>query len=78
MEHPLKAWRRSQIPKVTLAALAQQVGVTASHLSEVENYNNEPSLDLTSRLSDITGIEMKSFVNPSDAKCAEVTECQPQ
>jgi transcriptional regulator with XRE-family HTH domain len=64
MEHPLKAWRRSQQPKVTLSALAQRVGVTASHLSEVENYKNEPSLDLTNRLSDTTGIEMKAFVMP--------------
>jgi len=67
MDHPLKVWRRTQSPKVTLVALAQQVGVTASHLSEVENYKNEPSLDLTSRLSDVTGIEMKSFVVPAEA-----------
>ena len=67
IEHPLKAWRRGQQPKMTLVSLAQRVGVTASHLSEVENYKNEPSLDLTSRLSDLTGIEMKAFVVPTEA-----------
>lgn len=72
MEHPLKVWRRGQTPKVTLAALAQRVGVTASHLSEVENYKNEPSLDLTNRLSELTGIEMKSFVVP--ASCGEAAQ----
>lgn len=70
MEHPLKAWRRGQAPKVTLTALAQRVGVTASHLSEIENYKNEPSLDLANRLSDATGIEMKSFVAPT-TRCGE-------
>jgi transcriptional regulator with XRE-family HTH domain len=74
MEHPLKAWRRVQKPKVTLAALAQRVGVTASHLSEVENYKNEPSLDLTSRLSDVTGLEMKVFVVSAAEKCAEAAQ----
>jgi len=68
MDHPLKAWRRCQTPKVTLAALAQRVGVTASHLSEVENWKNEPSLDLTARLSEVTGIEMRSFVIPASAR----------
>jgi len=70
MEHPLKSWRQRQNPKVTLASLAQRVGVTASHLSEVENYKNEPSLDLTSRLSDETGIEMRAFVTPAELKQA--------
>lgn len=62
MQHPLKTWRNGQSPKMTLVALAQRVGVTASHLSEVENYKNEPSLDLTNRLSNVTGLEMKAFV----------------
>lgn len=70
MEHPLKTWRQRQNPKMTLAALAQRVGVTASHLSEVENYRNEPSLDLTNRLSEATGIEMKAFVLPAELKCS--------
>lgn len=56
---------------MTLAALARLVGVTASHLSEVENYKNEPSLDLASRLSDVTGLEMKTFVISAAANYAE-------
>jgi plasmid maintenance system antidote protein VapI len=67
MDHPLKVWRRTQSPKVTLVALAQQVGVTASHLSEVANYKNVPSIDLADRLSNATGLEMKSFVVPAEA-----------
>ena len=74
MEHPLKTWRRCQTPKITLATLAQRVGVTASHLSEVENYKNEPSLTLTSRLSEVTGIEMRSFVIPAAIKFAEARQ----
>lgn len=71
MEHPLKIWRQGQTPKVTLAALARRVGVTASHLSEVENYKNEPSLDLADRLSEATGLEMKAFVPPPQTRQSE-------
>lgn len=74
MTHPLKIWRQSQSPKVTLAALALRVGVTASHLSEVENYKNEPSLDLTARLSEATGLTMKEFVAPADIKHDEAAQ----
>ena len=61
-EHPLRIWRHSQDPRKTLADLANDVGVTPSHLSEIENWNNEPSLDLASRLHRVTGIEMGQFV----------------
>jgi transcriptional regulator with XRE-family HTH domain len=61
-EHPLRAWRHSQEPRKTLVDLANEVGVTPSHLSEIENWNNEPSLDLLSRLHRATGIEMSLFV----------------
>jgi transcriptional regulator with XRE-family HTH domain len=61
-EHPLRIWRHSQEPRKTLADLASAVGVTPSHLSEIENWNNEPSLDLLSRLHRETGIEMARFI----------------
>jgi transcriptional regulator with XRE-family HTH domain len=61
-EHPLRVWRHSQEPRKTLVDLANDVGVTPSHLSEIENWNNEPSLDLLSRLHRVTGIEMSCFV----------------
>jgi transcriptional regulator with XRE-family HTH domain len=60
--HPLRAWRDGQSPKMTLSALADEVDVSASHLSEIENWNNEPSLDLAARLHTRTGIDMKDFV----------------
>jgi transcriptional regulator with XRE-family HTH domain len=69
-EHPLRIWRHSQEPRKTLADLAAEVGVTPSHLSEIENWKNEPSLDLLSRLHRVTGIEMSRFV-----RGAESTEC---
>ena len=69
-EHPLRVWRHSQEPRKTLVDLANDVGVTPSHLSEIENWNNEPSLDLLSRLHRVTGIEMSRFV-----RGIESTEC---
>lgn len=60
--HPLRLWRNSQEPRKTLSDVAQAVGVTPSHLSEIENWNNEPSLELTSKLSGFSGLDMREFV----------------
>lgn len=60
--HPLRDWRREH--GITLDALARRVDVTQSHLSEIENWNNDPSLDLTHRLSVETGLDMAAFVRP--------------
>lgn len=59
--HPMKSWRRAN-DRMTLAELAAKVGVTPSHLSEIENGKNEPSLELAVRLSRETGIEVAEFV----------------
>jgi transcriptional regulator with XRE-family HTH domain len=57
--HPIKEWRKAN--GKTLAELAGDVGVSPSHLSEIENGNNEPSLELAVKLSTRTGIEISSF-----------------
>lgn len=46
---------------MTLSALAEKVSVSPSHLSEIENRNNVPSLDLAVQLSRITGIDVSKF-----------------
>jgi transcriptional regulator with XRE-family HTH domain len=61
--HPLRCWRDNQTPRKTLAALARDVGVSPSHLSEIENWNNDPSLELAGRLHTLTGIDMTKFIN---------------
>lgn len=66
-DHPLREWREGITPKVTLATLAGEVGVTPSHLSEIENRRNEPSLALAAKLSKRTGIPMDRFVRQSEA-----------
>ena len=58
--HPLYRWRQEN--GKTLQQLAEIVGVSQPHLSEIENWNNDPSLDLAARLHSITKIEMKEFV----------------
>lgn len=68
--HPLFHWRRKNGNK-TLQELAAELGdVTQSHLSEIENWNNEPSLDLAARLHTHTGIDMKDFVKPARESAA--------
>ncbi len=66
-EHPLRAWRHRQAPRKTLSEVAEKVGVTPSHLSEVENWKNEPSLGLVAEISRFTGIDMKAFVKQTEA-----------
>jgi transcriptional regulator with XRE-family HTH domain len=66
-EHPLRTWRQSHKPRKTLSEVAGKVGVTPSHLSEVENWKNEPSLGLTAELCKITGIDMKAFVKQAES-----------
>lgn len=64
--HPLYRWRKLNGNK-TLQELADELGgVTQSHLSEIENWNNEPSLDLAARLHKHTGIDMKDFVRATE------------
>lgn len=50
--HALRRWRKKN--DMTLTELAERVGVTASHLSEIENGRNTPSLELAAKLSRIT------------------------
>lgn len=63
--HPLFFWRQRNGEK-TLQELASELGVTQSHLSEIENWKNEPSLELAARLHVRTGIDMKAFVKHSE------------
>ena len=65
--HPLFYWRRQNGNK-TLQELAVELGdVTQSHLSEIENWNNEPSLEFAARLHAHTGIPMKDFVKAKES-----------
>ena len=61
-DHPLRLWRNRQSPRKTLSEVAQLVEVTPSHLSEIENWKNEPSLDLASKLAALIGADMREFV----------------
>jgi len=69
--HPLKAWRNRHKPKIPLAAVATEAGVTPSFLSDVENGNKQPSLGVADRICQATaklagesggGISLDDFV----------------
>lgn len=59
--HPLYRWRKAN-GNVSLQKLAKDVKCTQSHLSEIENGNNKPSLNLAVRLHRVTKIEVEDFV----------------
>jgi transcriptional regulator with XRE-family HTH domain len=56
VEHALRRWRKGN--GLTLVVLAGRVGVTPSHLSEIERGRNRPSLELAAKLSRITKNEV--------------------
>jgi len=61
-DHALRLWRKAN--GVTLSTLAERVGVTASHLSEVETRRNTPSIELAAKLSRETdgAVPLDAFV----------------
>ncbi len=63
--HPLFHWRKANGNR-SLQSIADQIGCTQSHLSEIENWKNEPSLELAARLHTHTGIDMKRFVKQTE------------
>lgn len=63
--HPLYRWRKSE--GLTLQALAAELRCTQPHLSEIENWNNVPSLELAARLHARTGIDMKALVKATES-----------
>jgi transcriptional regulator with XRE-family HTH domain len=63
--HALRQWRKEH--DKTLADLARAIGVTPSHLSEIERGLNEPSLALAAKLSRETEIPIEQFVRQEAA-----------
>lgn len=61
-DHPLRRWRLSFDPVVTLVSLASDVGVTPSHLSEIERGFNNPSVSLAVKLKKRTGIPAEQLL----------------
>lgn len=65
-EHALRRWRKER--GVRLAGLAAEVGVTPSHLSEIERRKNGASLGLVARLMRATGLPMREFLDEREAR----------
>jgi DNA-binding XRE family transcriptional regulator len=55
-ESPLKVWREHR--GITLAALAERCGVSASALSQIEHGKRSPSVDLLGKLSQALNCDM--------------------
>jgi transcriptional regulator with XRE-family HTH domain len=63
--HPLFHWRKANGNR-SLQSIADAIGCTQSHLSEIENWKNEPSLELAARLHRETGLAMTAFVKQAE------------
>jgi transcriptional regulator with XRE-family HTH domain len=65
-EHPLRIWRKAN--KRTLADLSTEVGVTPSHLSEIERGLNAPSLALAMRIARVAEIPVEKLARAEAAE----------
>ncbi len=65
--HPLRLWRKSQEPRVSLETLAETMNCTRAHLSMIEHYLLMPSYSLTLKLSMLTDITMEEMAPPNKA-----------
>lgn len=57
--HPLRLWRINQ--QMTLAELAELVGLSKPYLSQIENGGKQPSPEAAKRLSKRTKIPVGEF-----------------
>jgi transcriptional regulator with XRE-family HTH domain len=64
-DHPLYHWRKKH--ERSLTWLAGEVGCTQSHLSEIENRHNEPSLALATRLQRVTKLPVTVFLREPES-----------
>lgn len=65
-EHPLRRWRQQHEPITTLADLCHACEmhgrrVTISHLSQIENRQKLPSIELAAILATVTGVPIAAF-----------------
>ncbi len=58
--HPLRRWRAEN--EVTLDSLSKDLGVFASHLSQVERGLRGVSMELAFKIEDKTGIPARSLL----------------
>ncbi len=63
-ESPLRVWRKHR--EFTLAALADQVGVSKGYLSQVENGQKPGTLGLFSRLAGVLNVALDELAHPTN------------
>lgn len=64
-DHPLKTYRESQDPKLTLEALGRDVDASKFTLSRIEHWKQQPSYGLLCRLMARTGLAPDCFFRPA-------------
>ena len=63
-EAPLRVWREYR--GITAAELAERVGVTAAHVSKLENGKGEPSVSLLRRLAAALSVDLEAIAGFAD------------
>lgn len=73
--HPVRSFRQSQVPVMTLGALAEKIGTTEANLSRIETGKQELTTTLAKKISDATGIPMRTLC-PDLAKMFDAEAAQ--
>lgn len=68
----LRKWRTSQKPTMNQAALADQLGTTQSHVSEIENNEDSVSLETAAKIFAITGVRLGKMKGINDEQAGAI------
>lgn len=71
--HPIKAWRESQQPRLTVEAAAERLEVTKATVSRWENWKRMVDRQLVPKVSRVTGIPRRDL-RPDWADTMEAAE----
>jgi len=65
--HPVRRWRQSQTPIVTLDDLAARAKTTSATISRIETGIHEPRPKLARRLAQICGLSLDDMFSSAQA-----------
>lgn len=68
----LQSWRNRQSPKLSQAKLADLLGTTQPHVSEIENNEDKVSLELAGKIFAATGVRIGKLKDATDQQAETV------
>lgn len=70
----IRNWRNAQSPKISQVELAERLGTTQSHVSEIENSEDLVTLDLAAKVFAVTGVRIGRLKDATDQQARTVAK----